>query len=414
MPRIIFVNRYFAPDHSATSQILSDLAFELAAGGHDIHVVTSQQIYDDPLVRLPANEILHGVNVHRVPTTRFGRGRLIGRALDYLSFYWSMWQCLGSMTRPGDVLVTKTDPPLLSIFGALMAKRRSASFVNWLQDIYPEIAIELGVPLVRGPVGRLLTYLRDRSVRAADRNVVLGNAMATRLRTFGVADEQIAVIPNWTDDRGIVPVPTQDNPLRREWNLQNAFVVGYSGNLGRAHEFITLLDAAELLRDRTHFIFVFIGGGKHFDLLASEVRRRKLDERFRFFPYQSNDALKYSLSLPDVHWISLRPELEGLIFPSKFYGVAAAGRPIVAITGNDGDIAELVSQHACGFIVAPGAAAGLAQVLTRLADDPALCEEMGRRARAMLDAQFTRHQAIDRWKDLLSVLSQVDLQRIML
>ena len=99
MARIIFLNRYFYPDHSATSQILSDLAFHLAAAGQDIHVVTSQQIYDDPAARLPPNEVIRGVQVHRVATTRFGRSNLIGRGLDYLSFYWSMWRRLISFAK---------------------------------------------------------------------------------------------------------------------------------------------------------------------------------------------------------------------------------------------------------------------------------------------------------------------------
>jgi hypothetical protein len=100
MKRLIFLNRFFFPDHSATSQILGDLAFHLAASGRDVHVITSQQLYDNPKAALPATEIVRGVHVHRVPTTQFGRSALLGRVVDYLSFYLSMWRSVFALSRP--------------------------------------------------------------------------------------------------------------------------------------------------------------------------------------------------------------------------------------------------------------------------------------------------------------------------
>src|SRR5258708_919611 len=122
MPRIIFLNRYFYPDHSATSQILSDLAFALAGGGHEVCVVTSRQRYDAPQAQLAARETIRGVEVHRVATTRFGRSAILGRGLDYLSFHASMIRAVLALARRGDILVAKTDPPLLCV-SALHAAR---------------------------------------------------------------------------------------------------------------------------------------------------------------------------------------------------------------------------------------------------------------------------------------------------
>jgi hypothetical protein len=137
MARVIFVNRYFFPDHSATSQILSDLTFHLAATGHDVHVITSRQRYDDARAALPDSENINGVQVHRMASTRFGRAALSGRALDYLAFYRSVRRRLRAIARAGDIVVAKTDPPLLSVALASIARQRRAHLVNWLQDIYP-------------------------------------------------------------------------------------------------------------------------------------------------------------------------------------------------------------------------------------------------------------------------------------
>jgi colanic acid biosynthesis glycosyl transferase WcaI len=400
--RLIFLNRFFYPDQSATSQILSDLAFYLAASGADVHVITSRQLYRSPRASLPREELVNQVQVHRVATTRFGRTGLMGRGIDYASYYGSMWSRARSLVDRSDVLIAKTDPPLTSVIAFLVAREKNARLVNWLQDMYPEAAAELGVPMMQGPVGRGLRSLRDLSLRRAAENVVVSDEMGQRVRQRGICSERVHVIPNWAKDEEICPVGREQNPLRAEWGLQRKFVIGYSGNLGRAHEFETVLSAADQLRDRSDIVFVFIGGGYQFELLARAVAERNLQQTFRFFPYQRPELLKYSLNVPDVHLISLKPELEGLIMPSKFYGIAAVGRPIISISSSEGEIARLVRRHDCGLVIEPGTGRALAQALIILTESPARVAKMGQQARAMLDDHFARRHALGHWQQLLA------------
>ena len=257
------------------------------------------------------------------------------------------------------------------------------------------------MPFFHGPLGRGLLELRDASLRAAAVNVVVGEGMAEVLGKRGIAPERIRVIPNWCDDEEIRPIPPLDNPLRREWGVGDRFVVGYSGNLGRGHEFATVLAAAERLRGDRSLCFLFIGGGNKFAELALSVRERRLDHLFHFLPYQERKVLKLSLGVPDVHLISLRPELEGLIVPSKLYGIAAAGRPIIAIAACDGEVARLVRKDDWGIVVEPGEGELLVDTLRRFRADPDRLTEMGHHARAMLDRYFTRRHAFERWGRLV-------------
>lgn len=408
MPRLIFVNRFFYPDHSATSQILSDLAFHLAGAGREVHVITSKQTYDDPKAALPDREIVNGVSVHRLASTQFGRGALLGRAVDYLSFYRSVRRRLAELAGRGDTVVAKTDPPLVSVVAMPPAHHNGARLVNWLQDIYPETAEVLGVPLIRGPVAASLAMLRNRSLRRAEATVVVGELMAQRVARLGAPTERIHVIANWCNDEEIRPLAAEENPLRRQWGLAGKFVVGYSGNLGRAHDYATVLDAAERLRHDARFAFVTIGGGKRFAELTAAVKRRRLDSAFRFMPYQDQAMLRHSLSLPDLHWLSLNPRLEGFLLPSKFYGIAAAGKPVIFIGDTNGELARLVTRHSCGLAIAPGDAVTLADVLQRWSNAPAMIAEMGVRARAMLDAHYSRRQGFARWGALLDKVAQTD------
>jgi glycosyltransferase involved in cell wall biosynthesis len=338
-----------------------------------------------------------------VETTQFGRGKLVGRAADYLSFYAAAWRQMMRLVNKQDALVAMTDPPLMSIPAMYVARRRGAYLVNWLQDIYPEIALQLGVPLVRGPAFNLIAALRDRSFKAATANVVLGDRMADKVASRRVSNDRIHLIANWCDDRDIEPIAAAANPLRREWQIEDKFVVGYSGNLGRAHEYDTLLATAEILQNRRDIVFLFIGGGHLIDQLATRAKGRSLSN-LKFMEYQPRNLLKLSLGVPDVHWISLQPAVEGLIVPSKVYGIAAAGRPMIAICARDGEIARMVDRFKCGAVVEPGQSHILAEEILRLRDNPELCTTLGQRARAMLDMHYTRQQSLARWAKLIDQL----------
>ena len=411
--KIIFVNRYFYPDHSATSQMLSDLAFFLAGAGHEVCVVTSRQRYDDAGANLPPYQQVDGVEVHRVRTTRFGRDNLAGRALDYATFYlaagWRLWR----IARAGDVVVAKTDPPLISVVAAMVARWRGAKLVNWVQDVFPEVAEALGVRALAGPQAGFLRRLRNAAFRSAAANVVLGERMAEFVARAGGQDyrerarshkSRVHVIPNWADMGAIRPVAAADNPLRGKWGLADKFVACYSGNMGRVHEFDTILDAAGRLAASADSIrFLFIGDGAQRQTVEDEVRRRGLSN-VQFRPYQDRAGLSFSLGVGDVHLVSQRPEVEGYVFPSKLYGILAAGRPVVFIGDPQGEISLLVEHEKIGVAVRQGDSVGLADQLVRLAGDPALREGMGKRARTLLCVRFDKTVAFKAWLGLLSKL----------
>jgi glycosyltransferase involved in cell wall biosynthesis len=328
--------------------------------------------------------------------------------MDYLSFYLTSWRCALSLTKPGDIIVAKTDPPMISLIGMAAAKQRGAKLINWLQDLYPEIAIEFGVPFLIAPVRWLLFLLRDLSLKSATANVVLGELPAKLVLSHGARLESVTVIHNWSDEDEVVPIAHGDNMLRQAWGLSDKFVVGYSGNLGRTHEFLTMLSASERFRNDDRIVFLVIGGGHQNGGLACEVKARGLERSYLFVPYQNQEVLKYSLGVPDVHWISLRPRFEGLIVPSKFYGIAAAGRPMISIGSKQGELGRLVEKHQCGFAIEEGDVDSLESAITCLSRDQDLCAKMGHRARSMLDHHFTRRQAFDYWR---SLISKVELGR---
>jgi glycosyltransferase involved in cell wall biosynthesis len=364
----------------------------------DVHVIASRQLYDDPEARLSARERVRGVQVHRVSTSRFGRTRLGGRSLDYLTFHAAAAARALQVAHSGDILVAKTDPPLLSVGAAAVARLRRAVLVNWLQDMFPEAAVALGVRGLGGPAGSWLRKVRNASLRSAVVNVAVGERMGWRVaqNTGG----PVRVIHNWADGGEVHPIAAQDNPLREIWELRDKFVVGYSGNLGRAHEFLTVLGAAERLADDARIVWLFIGGGPQRNSLEQETRRRGLASVL-FRPYQPRERLAQSLSAPDVHLISLRPEVEGLVVPSKFYGIAAAGRPAVFIGDPSSELALEMKREGFGYAVSEGDADGLAERVRDLASTEGLAAQMGARGRAAFEQRWNRPLAMAAWAELL-------------
>lgn len=394
--KIVFFNRFFHPDASATSQILSDLAFALAEWGCEVHVVTS---------RVPgaesACESIRGVTVHRVARATSGTHGLFRRALAYIGYYRGAWRTARRILFPGDIAVVKTDPPLLASAIAPLAKRRGAKLIVWLQDLFPEVAREYGLAIARGALGSAFHRMRNESLAIADAVVAIGELMAKRVRALGcVPAERLHVIHNWADGGTITPLDSSANPLRPERRLDDAFVVEYSGNLGRVHEFGTILDAARLLRGHDDVRFVIVGRGPRLGEVTARIAREEL-RNVSVLPYQDRSRLAQSLSLGDVHLAVLRPEFEGLVQPSKLYGIMAAGRPTIFIGSVTGETAAILSQFQCGVTLPTGDGQALALAILEVKNDPAARAAMGENARRAFEARYDMPLALARWRSLL-------------
>jgi colanic acid biosynthesis glycosyl transferase WcaI len=400
LPRLIFINRYFDPDESATSQMLTDLARGLCTRGFEVHVVCSRQLYADSSAQLKAREHRSGVFVRRVATTRFGRARLFGRALDYTSFYVSAALALIEVARRKDFLIAKTDPPLIGVLAAVIAHLKGSRLINWQQDVFPEVASQLGVSPLPLWLDALLRKLRDSSLRSAKMNVVIGSRMLQYFENRGIPTSKLRVIENWAD-AAIEPKPTERSAFRAQLGISNQFVVCYSGNLGRAHEFETLLAAAQELREVRSIVFLMVGGGARMESLRQAVRSQSLDS-FIFSPYQERSTLEDSLAAADVHLASLLPSLEGFIVPSKVYGILAAGRPLIFIGDADGDVGRTLNEAQCGISVSVDNGIQLAASIVHLQSDPAACSAMGARAREVFLSRYAFAHAIDKWISVFS------------
>jgi glycosyltransferase involved in cell wall biosynthesis len=392
MGRLIFINRSFWPEETATAQLLTDLTGALAGRGCEVTVIASRP----PTAVAEGAGAPPGVHREQIRSPRTDRGGLAGKALELATFWWGALARLTRVLRRGDTIVVLTDPPLLDVPVAWLARARGARCFHWVQDIYPEIAIAVSGRRAL----RWLRPARNAGWRRAEACVVLSQEMAAVVARAGVPARRIRVIPNWAP-AGLAPAPPEEiAALRDEWGVGHAFVVAYSGNLGRVHAVESVLQAAEALRSHPRIVFLFVGGGARRAQLAKAAARRGLTQ-VQFRPHQPRSRLAAVLGAADLHLVTLRPGCESYVFPSKLYGAAAVGRPVVFIGPVACEAARMVAAGGWGLAFAPTDGPALARALADLSDDPAACGRLGRAALAFAAANGGVAAGVSAWAELL-------------
>jgi colanic acid biosynthesis glycosyl transferase WcaI len=391
-PRLLVLNEYYWPGIEATAHLLTQLCEELAAE-YEITVVTGAGPNAGPGVTER-----NGVRIVRVASTAYERRRLSRRALNYLT-YVTLATKAALRRRHADVVLCMTDPPFLGAAAYVVARRFRAPLVVISQDVFPEIAVQLG-RLENPVVVAVLRALVAFYLRHAERVVAIGETMRGRLEAKGAAPERLRVIPNWVDVNAIRP-QSKENAWAVEQGLNGAFVVMHSGNVGHAQDLDALIRAATFLRDLDDLRIVIAGSGARWDELVALSRRLEADA-VTFLPYQPREMLSLSLSSADVHVVGLARGLSGFVVPSRLYGILSAGRPVIVAADANTETVGVVSEAGCGIVVPPGRPDELARVIRAARDGEYDLAEMGRRARAYAEAHASRETAVAHYRDVLS------------
>lgn len=393
-PRVIFVNRFYWPDQPATAQLLKDLAEGLARSGLPVTVLSSQSERSSAWA-----EQHHGVQIQRIRTSGWGRHNLVGRALDFSAFLIGARKQLRAQLNPQDIVVTMTDPPLLGPAVANIIRQRGARWVHWIQDIFPEIATAVSG---RSALDALVPW-RDRSWCAADHCVVPGLDMSAFVQEHGVPSSRVTVSANWAP-AGLQP--TDSLAWRQRHGLAGRFIVMYSGNLGRVHDFSAIVPLARAMEGDVEVVFVFIGEGAQKSALQQAVTAAGL-KQVLFLPAQAREALPEVLSAGDVHLVTLKAGCERLVFPSKLYGIAAVGRPALVIGPSGSEPSRTVAAQGFGTGCGPEEIAPMAAFIRRLQQDPTYGASLGQAALRFSESHGQLSAALESWTSVLAPLIQL-------
>ncbi|MDG2128898.1 MAG: glycosyltransferase family 4 protein [Fuerstiella sp.] len=389
-PRILFLNRSYWPDTEATGQLLTALC-EGLTDEFDVHVLAGQ-----PNVCLTDSEWgeaseRNGVTIHRVRHTTFSKKNMLGKAVNYLSFVQACRKQIPTLPQP-DVVVFETDPFLLPFVADGFRRHSGCSLVGYLQDVYPDVAVALGKVKNNWGIRKLRSSLFN-IYRRCQRMVVLSSDMKELLLDSDLAEDDIAIIPNWADTQKITPVET-GNRFRQQFGLNDKFIVMYSGNIGLTQRLEDFVQAAAILKDDPQIQFVFVGQGARRNDLQHQVDSLGLSN-VMFCDYQPLEELSHSLGAGDLHLVPLTAELSRCLMPSKLYGILAAGRPFLTNAPRSSELYQVTKSHDVGFTVEAGSPAAIAQAVRAARSDRASLRSMGRRARYVAEEQYSKTKSVD-------------------
>jgi glycosyltransferase involved in cell wall biosynthesis len=391
--RIAFLNQFYAPDLAATAGILASLAERLAAMGHEVTVITSRSVADDPARTTGAR---NGVRVSRLWTPKFGKRRLAGRLADYACFYLQAFFALLFLRRQ-DVVVSLTTPPYIGL-AALAHRLRSwrTRLILWNMDCYPEAAESAGLIHPGGILSRFLRAVNRLFMHRMDRIVCLDGAMEGLLQSHYGSRRRLptVVIPNW-EPRAKFPEPASRPPLDGR-----SLIVLYQGNGGVGHEFETILECARRMKDNA-VTFRFVGGGKWWPWLEEHTGDRDLPG-WEVRPFVTGDGGLPLYADADVAFISLRESCKGIMSPSKLHGCLGSGLPILYIGPSESNVDECLQRYGCGASIRNGEADDAARFLEGLIGAPERLLALSRSARSAFDESYADDAVLPRFERLLT------------
>jgi colanic acid biosynthesis glycosyl transferase WcaI len=393
---IVVLCPHFAPDVAPTGEVMTSIADALIDRGHRMHVVTSLPWYqqhalepgwDGQLIRHQTTAWGAVTRVHPFPTDK---RNIPARAVAFGGFTaLATFEGIVSRFTP-DVVLAMSPPLTLGLAGWAVAMTRRVPFVFNIQDVFPDVAVELGLLTGKRAIAAA-SWLERLSYRRADAVTVLSDDLADNVRakiarglppaTAATQEAKVRVIPNFIDTAWITP-GARENRYRSEYGLVGKRVVMYAGNVGLSQSLDLVLDAAAALRHEPDVAFVINGGGAARPEL--ERRARGLDN-LQFVDMQPKARLPEVLAAGDVHVVPLKRGLAWSSVPSKLYSILAAGRPIVASVDPGTEVERTVEQAKAGLAVPPDDAEAFTKAIRRLLDDPGGAAAMGASGRRFVE-----------------------------
>jgi len=400
-----FFTQLYFPDITTTAIIMNDLAEDLVSYGMDISVVCAQPTY---LLKrkCPVSEVINGVRLNRVRTFLFDKNKILGRIFNSASCFISMLFKV-IFSRENDLSVFNTNPALLPFLGLVGLGFKGQKYVVLIHDLWPELPAHTGLIKKNGLLYKFIDFLNSLSLKYASGIVVLSDSMReVVLQKLPGNDHKIHVIHNWADTTRIYPVAKAKIPLLDDFRLHGKKVVMYSGNLGRYQPLEVMIRAAGHLQNRNDIIFLFVGDGAKKKKLQEMVKNKGL-ENVKFLPFQPMERLAESLSMADVSLMGIMPENEGVIMPSKLYGLLSVGKPIVCVSHQKSEVVNILKMAGAGVHASIYDPENLASIIKSIIDEPLQAQKMGENGREYFLKYFEREIITMQWKELLeSIIRQ--------
>jgi colanic acid biosynthesis glycosyl transferase WcaI len=402
----------FFPEDVSTGYHLTNIATGLAKD-FEVNVITGPASRNFAPVEAMEEDFHDGVYIYRCGGTKFKKDSLPGRVLNMVTRTAAMfWKGLKHLRR-GDTVLVVTNPPLLPFAVLLLKWLKRISFVLLMYDVYPEVLVASRLVTERSWMVRLWQRANRLLYNQAARVVSIGRDMSALIQPKLTHPERLRSIPNWAELECISPQPRSESRWLAELCLNDKFVVLYAGTLGRTHGVETLVEAATRLREHADIHFLVAGFGAKEEYIRNTIRTSQLNN-ISLHPFsRPRSEQGETLAACDVSLISFMPGMAGVSVPSRMYNVMAAGRPIIAVTDEFSELAQVVREEEIGWVVSAGDSVGLAKAVLQARQNAAGLKAMGERASSAARRKYTREIALEGYREVFRELMGVDKVKLL-
>lgn len=410
--KLVILAHYYIPDTASTGQILCELA-EGLLDTFDVTVICVVPSYlgkveDKYKTQKYYQEVINGVKVLRIRVPEFDKTKTISRVKNILGYFFG---AMGALCHIGkqDYIFSISQPPILGGLLGLWGKWiKQARFIYNIQDFNPEQIIAVGYSKNKFIVGAMMWF--DRlSCKHSDLIITVGRDLGKTIegRFKGESIPKYTIINNWINENEIYPLEANNEGIlafKKQYGIEDKFIFMYSGNIGLYYDLERIIRVIEKFKgamtsDGREVMFAFVGGGSLLDKLILYVQDHYI-ENVVFIPYQVKENLIYSLNSSDVCWCVNAKGIKGVSCPSKFYGLAAVGKPVFGVLERDSEISCLIEEADCGRVVEPGDYKGIEDEIRWFIDHACSkeLESMGQKGREYLLENLTKNVSIYKYK----------------
>ena len=405
--KVLRLPTYCYPEAFSSSHLENDRYNSYEKNGIELHVyapIPSRGIDDATRKQYAKYEELNNgyIKIHRFPIFKEPKNTIL-RAIRYLMINHKQYR-MALKVKDIDVIYGASTPPTQGLYCAKLKKKLSKKygkkvpFVYNLQDVFPDSLSTTGIAKKGSFIYTIGNKMANKIYDAADVIIVIGNDMKANIMEKGVPEEKIEVVYNWIDTEAVTPIKKENNKLFDELNLnKDTFKVVYAGNLGKAQGLDTLLDSAEILKEKSNIEFIFFGRG------AEEERLKKRAENMpnvKFFPLMPMERVPEVYSLADACAVCCKKGTGGAGFPSKTWTIMGCGSPLL-VSFDEGELYNTVNDNKLGIATPAEDAKALSESILTLSKSPALADEMGSNARAYVEANASKEICTQKYIDVI-------------
>jgi glycosyltransferase involved in cell wall biosynthesis len=399
--KFFLISQVFYPDEVSTANLFTNLCSVIAEDNYEVEIWCAQPSYS-VLKRQPKLTVYKGIIINYLASTNFPKNIMFGRLANIITFSISVSFKL-LFSRDKDTVFTHTTPPPLGIIISFICAIRKRSFVYVLLDIFPEGLIRLGKVTRKNLLIRFWSYMFIASLKRSKRIIVIGRDMQMWLgRIYPESLKKVEYIPLWQYDNLVFPSGFFENEFIIKYQLINKFVIQYSGNMGLWNDMEILGKAVQ--RNIEDVVFMFVGGGLRKDELLRSFSIAD-QKNALFLPFQPIEKLGSILTACHAGLVTLRDGLEGMAVPCKIYGILASGVPVIAMVPENSEIALIVREENCGYVLNPYDLDGLLKAILELKSDEKLRTAMGKNGRKAFEQKYSTKIIAEKYKSLIQSLN---------